>query len=64
MYDILSIGDGSSAQNSMSLVPHHVIVDRVYVHGDPVLGQKRGIALNSAHTTIVNSYVSDIKASG
>ena len=26
--------------------PHTLIFDRVYVHGDPLVGQKRGIALN------------------
>jgi hypothetical protein len=34
----------------------------VYVHGDPALGRRRGISLNSASTTITNSYISDIKA--
>jgi hypothetical protein len=62
--DIVTLGDGSSAQNSLAQVPHDLIVDRCYVHGDPKLGQKRGIALNSAKTDIVNSYVSDIKAVG
>ncbi len=62
--DLLDLGDGSAAQNQLSQVPHHLIVDRVYVHGHPVNGQKRGIGLNSADTTIVNSYVSDIKAVG
>ncbi len=60
----LDLGDGGNAQNALSLVPHHLIVDRVYVHGDPVNGQRRGIGLNSAHTTIVNSHVSDIKSIG
>ena len=64
MYDILQLGDGSSKQYMLEQMPHHLIVDRVYVHGDRVMGQKRGIALNSAFTTIVNSYVSDIKAAG
>src|SRR5687767_4093989 len=58
---VLDLGDGSSAQNLASLVPHHLIVDRVYIHGDPEKGQKRGIALNSAHTTIANSHISDFK---
>ncbi|MGE0445037.1 MAG: putative Ig domain-containing protein [Vicinamibacterales bacterium] len=63
-YDILQLGDGSSKQNTLERMPHHIIVDRVYLHGDRAMGQKRGIALNSASTTIVNSYVSDIKAAG
>lgn len=62
--EILALGGSGSGQNSLSLVPHHLIVDRVYVHGDPWFGQKRCIGLNSAHTTIVNSYVSDCKGIG
>lgn len=60
----LDLGDGSSNQNTLALVPHHLIVDRVYVHGDAVNGQRRGIGLNSAHTTVVNSHISDIKLVG
>src|SRR5688572_24636159 len=63
-YDILALGDASEAQNSPTSIPHDLIVDRVYIHGDRLHGQKRGIALNSSNTTIVNSYVSDIKAIG
>jgi hypothetical protein len=45
-------------------VPHNLVLDRVYAHGDPSLGQKRGISLNSASTTITGSYIFDIKAVG
>lgn len=62
MYDIVALGDGSSAQNSMAVVPQQLIVDRVYIHGDRLVGQKRGIALNSGATWITNSHISDIKA--
>ena len=62
--DIITLGDGTSAQRELSQVPHNLIVDRCYIHGDPVLGQKRGIALNSGDTTISNSYIADIKARG
>jgi hypothetical protein len=62
--DIVELGDGSAAQFDLSQVPHHLVVDRVYVHGDPKNGHKRGIALNAANVTIVNSYISDIKAVG
>jgi hypothetical protein len=62
--DILEIGDGSSAQSSLSQVPYQIIVDRVYLHGNPLYGQKRGVALNGRDVTIRNSYISDIKAVG
>ena len=62
--DIILLGDGSRAQQELASVPHDLIIDRCYVHGDPELGQKRGIALNSASTNILNSYIADIKAIG
>jgi hypothetical protein len=63
-YDVMLFGDGSNAQTQLSQVPHDLVVDRVYLHGDGVNGQKRGIALNSASTTITGSYVSEIKLEG
>src|SRR5580765_4422891 len=57
-YDVLQLGDGN--QTSLAVVPHDLIVDRVYIHGDPTFGQKRGISLNSASTTIRNSYIAGI----
>jgi hypothetical protein len=62
--DIIQIGDGSSAQVEVSQAPYEIALDRVYVHGDPRQGQKRGIALNARTVTIRNSYISDIKAVG
>jgi hypothetical protein len=59
--DIITLGSGSQTAAQM---PHSLIFDRVYVHGDPITGQKRGIALNSGAAHIVNSYISEIKAVG
>ena len=57
-------GDGSSAQNNLSLVPHDLVYDRIYVHGDPTSDLKRGLGLNSASTSIVDSYFSDLHVVG
>ena len=57
--EVISLGDGSDAQNTLAMVPHHLVVDRIYVHGD-ASGQKRGIGLNSAFTTIRDSYIANI----
>jgi len=62
--DILQLGDGSSAQNSLSLVPHHLTLQHVFVHGDALQGQKRCVALNAAHVTISDSHISDCKGVG
>jgi hypothetical protein len=59
---LVDLGDGSAQQNTLDLVPHNLILDRMYIHGDAVVGQKRGIGLNSASTQILNSHVSDIKS--
>jgi hypothetical protein len=59
--EIIQLGDGSSAQNQLSQVPYEIVVDRAYVHGDPTIGQKRGIALNARAVTIRDSHISDIK---
>ena len=60
--DIIALGDG--AQRSLSGIAHDLVFDRCYIHGDPDVGQKRGIALNSASTTVTGSYIADIKAVG
>ena len=61
--DIILLG-ASSSQTQLSQMPRDLILDRVYIHGDPTAGQKRGIALNSGATHIINSYIADIKAAG
>jgi hypothetical protein len=57
-YDIVRLGTGD--ETSLSQLPHHFVFDRVYIHGDPKAGSKRGIALNSATTTVKNSTISGI----
>jgi hypothetical protein len=62
--DIIALGDGSTAQASAATVPSDLVLDRLYVHGDLTVGQKRGVALNSARTSIFNSHISDIMMVG
>ncbi len=62
--DIIALGDGSSAQNTLDEVPSDILLDRVLIRGNATKGQKRGIALNSALTGVRNSYISDIKSVG
>lgn len=58
--EVIQLGSGASAQDTLAEVPHDLVLDRVIVRGNPE-GQKRGIALNSAATTIRNCYIVDIK---
>jgi hypothetical protein len=62
--DIIMLGATGSAQALLAQMPHTFVFDRVYLHGDPIVGQKRGIALQSGRTEIINSYFADFKAKG
>jgi hypothetical protein len=62
--DIILLGDGSTAQTDLQQVPFDLVIDRCFIHGDPDVGQKRGVALNSASTSIINSFISDMKVVG
>src|SRR3954469_10743056 len=53
---LIALGDDTTATPA-----HDLVVDRVYAHGDAYRGMKRGIALNSRSTDVLNSYISDIK---
>jgi cellulose synthase/poly-beta-1,6-N-acetylglucosamine synthase-like glycosyltransferase len=58
---LVQIGDKEAAANAL---PHHIIIDRCYLHGDPKLGARRGVALNGSHLAVVDSYFSDFKEVG
>lgn len=63
-YTMVSLGDASRAQNTMESQPHHLVLDRVYVHGTPTLGFQRCVALNSASTAIIDSWLSECHGKG
>lgn len=56
--DIVRLGSG--LDTSSTTLPHHIVFDRVWIHGPSTAGAKRGIALNGGAATIRNSRVSDI----
>jgi len=60
-HNLISIGDDTS---SVDALPHHIVFERCYVHGDPSVGGRRGISLNSRHTAVIDSYLGDFKETG
>ena len=62
--DIIALGNGGAEQRAAADVPHDLVLDRVLITGDPFAGQKRGIALNSRATQIINSFIAGIRAVG
>lgn len=64
-YGLVNLGDGSSAQNTMSVVPDHFVIDRCYIHGHTnATIMKYGVALNCANAAIIDSYISDFHSVG
>jgi hypothetical protein len=68
-YWLMALGDGGWAgggeqQTSLDKVPSNIILDRVYLHGQSTSNLIRCLALNSANTAIVNSWISDCHARG
>jgi len=49
---------GKSDYNSLAQFPRQLILDRCYIHSTGLNKARRGIALNSADTSIINSYIS------
>lgn len=61
LYNLVLLGH---TETSVEELPHHIIFDRCYLHGDPQRGTRRGIAMNSSYTAVVDSYLSDFKEVG
>ena len=63
-YGIVLMGEGNATQNSLSVVPFDLVLDRVYIHASPTQQTSRCLALNSARTEIRDSYLYDCHAKG
>src|SRR5256712_4037783 len=55
-YHLILLGNRPTSAED---VPHDLIFDRVYIHGNPRVNLRRGIGLNSARTAIIDSYITD-----
>lgn len=63
VYDLVRFGEWET-QTTLDVVPHHLVIDRSYIHGFKTQEVQRGIALNSAETSITNSYISEVHGKG
>ncbi|HET9531513.1 MAG TPA: hypothetical protein VFQ92_14240, partial [Blastocatellia bacterium] len=59
---LISLGDDD--QTSLDSIPHDIIFDRCFIHGSATASLRRGIALNSARTSVIDSYISDCHERG
>ncbi len=63
-YSLVSLGSAGSDQSSLSSVPSDILLDRVYLHGSSSFSFQRCLALNSARTAIVDSWLSECHGKG
>lgn len=56
---LVRFGEGTERQRTVASMPHHLVVDRSFVHGTPTLDLKRCVALNSATSAIIDSWLAD-----
>lgn len=49
---------------SVATLPHDITFDRCYIHGNPTLGGRRGMAMDGISVAVIDSYVSDFKQVG
>jgi hypothetical protein len=62
VYNLIDLG--TSDYGSISQFPHHLVFDRCYVHSTGLGKARRGFALNSAETSVINSNVSGFAGEG
>ncbi|HEU4686133.1 MAG TPA: hypothetical protein VFS39_16620 [Nitrospira sp.] len=62
LYSLLWLGNNK--ERSLEEQPHHIIVDRCFLHGDPRKGSRRGVAFNGRHLAVIDSHLSDFKEAG
>ena len=56
--NLILLGDGA---RSVDALPHHIVFERCYIHGDATVGGRRGIALNASDVAVVDSHISGFR---
>ena len=61
MNDLFRIGNG---EKLLTQLPSDITIDRCYIHGDPIVGSKRGVAMNGIRVAVIDSYISEFMSTG
>jgi hypothetical protein len=56
---LVRFGRPGDTQRTLASMPHHLVVDRSYVHGTPTLDLRRCVTFNSGSAAIVDSWVTE-----
>src|SRR5882724_7935492 len=58
-FRIIELGTGG--ETSTATLPHDIIIDRCYIHGNPGEPEIRGVAFNGSRLAVIDSYLSEFK---
>jgi GDP-mannose 6-dehydrogenase len=61
LLNLVQLGDNDLADADL---PRDVTFEQCYLHGDPSVGGRRGLAMNAAAITVKDSYFTDFKEKG
>ncbi len=57
---MITVGSNSSSQDLRAEQPQDIVIDRNWLDGDPVVGQKVGVDINGVNITVSNNYIDGI----
>jgi len=61
-FGLIRLGD--SEETNSARVPHHITIDRCFIHGNATANVRRGVALNCASAAIIDSWISECHEEG
>ncbi len=61
LWNLIQLGSGGKTTADL---PHDIVIDRCFVHGNDTGGIRRGIVLNGATMAVINSHVSNFHEVG
>jgi hypothetical protein len=61
---LLGASNAEEGQTTLASIAHDIVLDRVYIHGSDVVSVKRCVALNSASSAVIDSWLSACHAEG
>ncbi|HKG22692.1 MAG TPA: hypothetical protein VKC34_12405, partial [Blastocatellia bacterium] len=61
-FGIVRLGDGSETE--AAALPRNMELDRCYIHGNRMADVSRGVALNCANASVLNSYIAECHGIG
>jgi hypothetical protein len=60
-WNLIELGSGTETSAQL---PHHIVIDRCYLHGAATGNAIRGVALNGAWMAVIDSYLANFHAIG